>query len=141
MTYGLMGNFGQERRQSAEEGARRIVSETLAVVRLTPAQLQMVPANAALKVQLARRLRRQTPLSLKWIAQQLGVGSWKYLSNLLGQETADPTQPELRLETRHELDAIWQHGEPTPLRSRSSKSPPAFTWARPGALASAHRAS
>jgi hypothetical protein len=34
-------------------------------------------------------------MSLKWIAQQLGIGGWKYLSNLLGQEASDQTQPEL----------------------------------------------
>jgi len=32
---------------------------------------------------------------MKWIAQQLGIGSWKYLSNLLGQRASDPTEPEL----------------------------------------------
>lgn len=68
-------HFGQERRQSAEEQARRIVEETLSDLRLTPAQLQLLAANAGVKVQLARRLRRETTLSLKWIAQQLGVGT------------------------------------------------------------------
>jgi hypothetical protein len=45
--------------------------------RITSAGFQMLPANAGIKVDLARRLRRETTLSLKWIAQQLGVGSWK----------------------------------------------------------------
>jgi putative transposase len=90
-------HFGQERRQAAEERARRIVAETLSDLRLTPTQLQMLPANASEKVQLARRLRRETTLSLRWVAQQLGIGSWKYLSNLLGQEAPNPAQPELPL--------------------------------------------
>ncbi len=51
------------------------------------------------KVQLARRLRREMTLSLKWIAQQLGVGSWKYLSSLLGQEGPNTTQAELGLQS------------------------------------------
>ncbi len=58
-----------------------------------------VRANAEVKVQLARRLRRETTLSLKWIAQQLGVGSWKYLSNLLGQEGPNRAQAELGLKS------------------------------------------
>jgi len=66
-------------------------------VRLTPAQFQLVPANAEVKGQLARRLRRETTLSLKWIAQQLGVGSCKYLSNLLVQEEPNSAQAELGL--------------------------------------------
>ncbi|PWU17326.1 MAG: transposase [Verrucomicrobia bacterium] len=88
-------HFGQERRELAEERARRIITETLSDGRLTPEQLQMLPANAEIKVQLARRLRRETTMSLKWIAEQLGVGSWKYLSNLLGQPLPNRTQAEL----------------------------------------------
>ena len=90
-------HFGQERRESAEERGRRIVTETLSGLRLTPAQLEQLPASAAVKVRLARRLRRETTLSLKWIAEQLGVGSWKYLSNLLGQEAPNRAQEELAL--------------------------------------------
>jgi hypothetical protein len=37
------------------------------------------------KVALARVLRSQTPMSLKWIARRLEMGSWTYVSNLLRQ--------------------------------------------------------
>jgi hypothetical protein len=33
-------------------------------------------------VWLAQRLRQETTISLKWIAQQLLMGSWTYVSNL-----------------------------------------------------------
>ncbi|MGO8675294.1 MAG: transposase [Limisphaerales bacterium] len=89
-------HFGQERRECAEERPRRIIGETLSDLRLTRAQLEMLPAKAAAKVQLARRLRRETTMGLKWIAEQLGVGSWKYLSNLLEQKAPNPAQPELQ---------------------------------------------
>ena len=36
-------------------------------------------------------------MGLKWIAQQLGVGSWKFLSNLLEQKAPNPAQPELQI--------------------------------------------
>jgi len=87
---GRMGtnHFGPERRESAEERGRRIVAERLSELGLTAAQLEELPANATVKVQLARELRRQTTLSLKRVAEQLGVGSWKYPSNLVGAETA-----------------------------------------------------
>ena len=31
-------------------------------------------------------------MSLKWIAQQIGIGSWKYLSNLLCVPPSDSKQ-------------------------------------------------
>jgi hypothetical protein len=38
------------------------------------------------KVRVVARLRRETAMSLKWIAQHLEVGSWAHVSNLLGAE-------------------------------------------------------
>jgi len=35
------------------------------------------------KVVLARRLRHETTMSLKWIARRLHMGSWTYVSDLL----------------------------------------------------------
>jgi hypothetical protein len=40
------------------------------------------------KVRMAARLRRETTMSLKWIAQRLAMGSWTNVSNLLGVERA-----------------------------------------------------
>ena len=34
------------------------------------------PKGHRAKVRLARRLRQETSLSLKWIAQRLHIGSW-----------------------------------------------------------------
>jgi hypothetical protein len=38
------------------------------------------------KVQLARRLRAETTMSLRWIADRLQMGSWTYVSNLLREK-------------------------------------------------------
>jgi hypothetical protein len=35
------------------------------------------------KVRLARRLRGETTMSVKWIARRLHMGSWTFVSNLL----------------------------------------------------------
>jgi hypothetical protein len=35
------------------------------------------------KVRMAERLRRETTMTLKWIAHRLHMGSWTYLSNCL----------------------------------------------------------
>jgi hypothetical protein len=33
---------------------------------------------------MAERLRQETTMSLKWIAEHLQMGSWTHVSNLLG---------------------------------------------------------
>ncbi len=38
------------------------------------------------KVTTERRLRRETTMSLKWIAQRLRMGSWDYVSKLLREK-------------------------------------------------------
>ena len=38
------------------------------------------------KITAARRLRQETTMSLKWIAQRLHMGSWTYVSNLLHEK-------------------------------------------------------
>ena len=48
-------------------------------------QLQARPKGHRLKVMLARRLRQETTLSLKWIAERLHMGAWTYVSNLLNE--------------------------------------------------------
>ena len=35
------------------------------------------------KVRIARRLRRETTMALKWIAERLQMGGWTYVLNLL----------------------------------------------------------
>ena len=35
------------------------------------------------KVRMAARLRKETSMSLKWIAHHLEMGSWTHVSNLL----------------------------------------------------------
>lgn len=78
-------------------GARHIIAETLRKERLTSEGLQLLRANHRIKVGLAMRLRGETTLELKWIAEELGVGSWKYLSNLLNQELNAASKAKLKL--------------------------------------------
>jgi putative transposase len=90
-------HFGRERRESAEQGAERIIADVLRELGLKRGQLELLPATSQVKVRLARRLRRETTMSLKWIAEQLGIGSWKYLSNLLSGRPTDRRQAKLGL--------------------------------------------
>ena len=85
-------HFGKERRESAEQRAERIIAEVLRKLGLKRGQMELLPATRQVKVRLARRLRRETTMSLKWIAEQLGIGSWKYLSNLHSKRRTNPRQ-------------------------------------------------
>ena len=38
------------------------------------------------KVQIAWRLRRETTMTLRWIAHQLQMGTWTYVANCLAQK-------------------------------------------------------
>ena len=56
--------------------------------------MRLLWVNPRIRVVLARRLRRETTMNLKWPAQELDVGSWIYLSNLLNQGPRSSTLPE-----------------------------------------------
>jgi hypothetical protein len=62
-------------------------------------QLQARPKGHRSKVMLARRLRQETTMSLKWIAERLQMGTWTYVSNLLNEppETHPQAQEVLPL--------------------------------------------
>jgi len=53
------------------------------------------------QVRLARRLRRETTLGLKWIAKRLHMGSWTYVSNLLHEERNHETCVNSKDRYRH----------------------------------------
>ena len=65
-----------------------MVEEEARKLGLSPDELRLRRSGDPVKAALARRLRRETTMSLKWVAQQLGINSWKYLSKML---SAEPT--------------------------------------------------
>jgi hypothetical protein len=76
-------HYGAERQESGEEKASRIVREELRRGGVKEEELPGMRKGDKLKVLLARRLRRETTMSLKWIARRLHMGSWTCVSNLL----------------------------------------------------------
>ena len=54
-------------------------------VRLYVEGIAVAPEGDKVKVELAERLRAETTMSLRWLAQELGMGSWTYVSNLLSK--------------------------------------------------------
>ena len=54
----------------------------------TQEEVRGAPKGNKRKVRMAARLRRETTMSLKWIAERLAMGSWTNVSNVLGVERA-----------------------------------------------------
>jgi hypothetical protein len=51
-----------------------------------PEQIGIYPQRHADKVRLARRWRTETSVTLRWIAEELNMGSWKSLASRLNQK-------------------------------------------------------
>jgi REP element-mobilizing transposase RayT len=79
-------HYGAERRESGEQKAERIVGEELKRRGWQERDLADRRKGDKGKVALARRMRQETTMTLKWIAQRLRMGSWTYVSNLLHEK-------------------------------------------------------
>jgi hypothetical protein len=80
---------GRLRQESAQAKAERIIAESLKGLKWKEAELKGRPKGDRAKVELAWRLRRETTLTIRQIAERLSMGSWKSLNNklyLLGKE-------------------------------------------------------
>ena len=84
-------HYGAERQETGLQKAERVVQEELERLGWEE-ELRARRKGHRAKVLLARRLREETTMSLKWIAQRLHMGSWTYVSKLLNEHPA--TQPQ-----------------------------------------------
>ncbi|MBU6400742.1 MAG: transposase [Verrucomicrobia bacterium] len=71
---------GELKRESAEAKAERIIQEELKRRRWTEADLNERAKSDPAKLALAARVRRETTLTIRWIAGRLHLGSWKSLN-------------------------------------------------------------
>ncbi len=74
---------GDEIKESEEHKARRIVTEELRKLGWTRRDLRQTRKGDARKIRIARRLRTETTMTLKWITKQLNMGTWTHLSSRL----------------------------------------------------------
>ncbi len=88
-------HYGAERQETGEQKAERIVREELQRLGWPEDELQGRPKGHSGKVLMARRLRQETTMSLKWIAQRLQMGTWTYVSNLLSEKPESPAAQEV----------------------------------------------
>ena len=82
---GRAGEQAGQRQETDAALAQRLVEEALAVARWREIDLALAAKGHPLKVEIARQLRDQTPMSRRWIAERLRMGSASYVSNLLAR--------------------------------------------------------
>jgi hypothetical protein len=76
-------HFGPEIRESAQDKAERLVRAELSRLGWTASDLARQRKGAPQKLRIALRLRRETTMTLAWIAQRLCMGTKTHLSHLL----------------------------------------------------------
>jgi len=90
--FGANHDAGQ-RQESSGEKARRIVAEELRRLGWKQCGLEKRLKADPAKVRIARRLRGETTVTLKWIADRLRMGKWTYVSNNLSKASRQSTRP------------------------------------------------
>ena len=111
---------GPQRKEAAALQAEDLVGAELRGLGWSEPDLERTAKGAAEKVEIARRLRRETAVSLKWIAQRLRMGSWTYVANLIYAPAPKPRKTAPRpLRRKQRVRTV-----PAPYQSpRVSESP------------------
>lgn len=76
-------HYGAELQEGEEEKAERLVKEELARRKWSEKELAEKPKTDRHKVRIALRLRRDTTMTLAWVARRLQMGSVNTLKNTL----------------------------------------------------------
>lgn len=76
-------HFGAEIHEASEAKATRILDEELRRALWSEAELKLRQKGDPQKLQIARRLRTETTMTLQWIANRLHMGTKTHLSHLL----------------------------------------------------------
>ena len=79
-------DYGVERHETGEVNAQPLVRQGLQVLGWEKKELSHFRKGDKGKVKLGRRLRAETTMTLRWIADRLRMGSWTYVSNLLREK-------------------------------------------------------
>jgi len=79
-------HYGAQRREVQTSRALRLLREEMGRLGWQTADLLQAAKGDERKVRLAARIRKETTMSLKWIAENLAMGSWTHVSNLLGAQ-------------------------------------------------------
>ena len=85
---------GENLRQSAQQQAEGIVPEELGKLGWGVQDLAGRPKGDDRKVKIAERLRRETTMTLAWIAERLGLGAPGHVACLLYRKGSNEKQAE-----------------------------------------------
>jgi hypothetical protein len=78
-------HYGDEIAESAEEKAERIVAGELRKLKWMERDLKTDRKGDPGKARMARRLRQETTVTLKWIAQRFRMGTWTHVANRISR--------------------------------------------------------
>lgn len=76
-------HYGEERQETALERAEGIVLAELKRRRWTESELERLPKGDKGKLEMAERLRAESVVTVKWIAERLKMGAPGYVNHLL----------------------------------------------------------
>jgi hypothetical protein len=79
-------HYGLELREADEVHAEKLVKAELRRRHWPEGELARRRKGDPQKVEIAWRLRRETPMTLKWIAARLHMGVWTSVSNALARK-------------------------------------------------------
>ena len=102
-------HYGSERRETQEACALRLLGEEMSRLGWNESALRQAGKGDERKVRLAARLRKETTMSLKWIAQHLAMG---YL----------PMQNWLKMESSRSSVVVLPTISPTALAAMRNSS-------------------
>ena len=85
-------HYGAELREAEAVHAERVVAEELRRRGWGEAELTLRRKGDPEKVEMAWRLRRETTMTLKWIAKRLKMGAWTHVSNCVVQKRRENEQ-------------------------------------------------
>jgi hypothetical protein len=106
-------HYGAEVRKSAEEKAERIVAGELKKLKWTEAELEGNRKGDVQKVRIARRLRKETTVTLKWIAHRLRIGHM--------DPCVEPALPCRKMNLCQNLGPTPLRGWPAALKSATAR--------------------
>lgn len=86
-------HIGEDISQSVQAKAERIVQEELLALKWAEQELVVRRKGDPRKVRIAARLRRETTVTLLWIATRLHMGAPGHVSSLLYRKNPNETQP------------------------------------------------
>lgn len=99
-TQSRESHYALPRQESAEEKAEQLVAEELRRRGLPEATLEQLRKGHSAKVEIARKLRQETTVTLKWIAQRLKMGQWTHAANCISRENRRLLGKENHVERR-----------------------------------------